>query len=656
MKARAAIFLLVLAALAAAVILLPVREWLGGGSPWIDDHRRIAWLIYIALYVVATVCLLPGLILTISAGAIFGLPAGVALASVGSLLGATAAFFVGRTFARDWIGQKIAAWPRFRALDRALGARGFWIVLLTRLSPLFPFNLLNYAYGISSVRPRDYVLASWIGMFPATVLYVYAGSAAASLTAALSRGGGNGAHRPGAAVGGPRRDARRDGARDTARQSRPRAGARGMNDDADWTTHAGASSSFRRLSQSAARTGLQPRRHRRRSCRPHHLDRRRRPRREGRARRAARDGWGLSQRRVRALEDTAGRGDRRTAIFEAAMQRVRAVRAQIAEVDSVERYTKAGVDVFLGEASFASPREIHVGGAVLRTRKAVIATGARAAIPPVPGLAEAAPLTNETVFDLREQPRRLAVMGAGPIGCELAQAFARLGTAVEVIELQSRALPADEPDAAALVVRALQADGVRFRFDAKVTGRRAADGGRTADARGRVAHQVESRVLVAAGRRRNLESLALDRAGVRFDVRSGIHVDARLRTSTPGIYAAGDVCSRYQFTHNADAQARIVVRNALFAGQGSRGPARRPVGHLYEAGGVARGRDACGARGREAGLRCLSRRISATSTGDARTMARTAMPKCWSRGGRIESWAPPSSARTPASSSRRSCC
>jgi uncharacterized membrane protein YdjX (TVP38/TMEM64 family) len=186
MKARAVVFVLLLAALAAAAILLPVKAWVAEALAWTADHREMAWLIYIGMYTVATVAFLPGLILTIAAGAIFGLAAGVALASIGSLLGATAAFFVGRTFARDWVSRRIQAWPKFRALDRALAERGFWIVLLTRLSPFFPFNLLNYAYGVSAVRPRDYVIASWIGMFPATVLYVYAGSVAASLTAALS--------------------------------------------------------------------------------------------------------------------------------------------------------------------------------------------------------------------------------------------------------------------------------------------------------------------------------------------------------------------------------------------------------------------------------------------------------------------------------------
>ena len=172
--------------LGAAGWLLPVREWLGAALTWAAAHGEGSALLFLALYVLATVCLVPGLILTLAAGAIFGLARGVALVSAGSVLGASAAFFIGRTFAREWTQQRIAAWPRFRALDGALAERGFSIVLLTRLSPLFPFNLLNYAYGVTAVRARDYIAASWLGMLPATVLYVYAGSAAANLAQALS--------------------------------------------------------------------------------------------------------------------------------------------------------------------------------------------------------------------------------------------------------------------------------------------------------------------------------------------------------------------------------------------------------------------------------------------------------------------------------------
>jgi uncharacterized membrane protein YdjX (TVP38/TMEM64 family) len=172
--------------LAVAAALLPVNDWVREVLAWTSLHRKVSGLIYLALYVIATVCLVPGLLITLAGGALFGFAAGTALVSVSSVAGATAAFLVGRMLAREWVARKTAAWPKFRALDRALRARGFWIVLLTRLSPAFPFNLLNYAYGISEVRLRDYVLGSWIGMLPATALYVYAGAAAASLTQAAS--------------------------------------------------------------------------------------------------------------------------------------------------------------------------------------------------------------------------------------------------------------------------------------------------------------------------------------------------------------------------------------------------------------------------------------------------------------------------------------
>ena len=251
--------------------------------------------------------------------------------------------------------------------------------------------------------------------------------------------------------------------------------------------------------------------------------------------------------------------------FALALKRVRAVRAAIAVHDSVERYTAAGVDVFLGQASFVSAHEIRVGEATLRTRRAVIATGARAHIPPLPGLAGIAPLTNETVFDLAGQPRRLAVLGAGPVGCELAQAFARLGTQVELLELAPQILPQEEPEAAERVADALLRDGVRLRLGARVASAGRTDAGKTlrlADG----AQVVADEVLVAAGRTRNVAELRLERAGVRADPTSGIAVNARLQTSHPHIYAAGDVCSALQFTHAADAQARVVVRNALFPG------------------------------------------------------------------------------------------
>lgn len=174
--------------LSIAVFTLPVDRWVRIALLWSarQGTTTTGALAFILLYVVATIALLPESLLTLAAGAAFGIPRAMVLVSIGSTLGATCAFFLGRTLARQWIRRKIERWPRFRALDRAIGKHGLWIVFLTRLSPAIPFSWLNYAYGITAVRPRHYILASWIGMLPGTLLYVYAGSAAAHLSQVLA--------------------------------------------------------------------------------------------------------------------------------------------------------------------------------------------------------------------------------------------------------------------------------------------------------------------------------------------------------------------------------------------------------------------------------------------------------------------------------------
>jgi pyruvate/2-oxoglutarate dehydrogenase complex dihydrolipoamide dehydrogenase (E3) component len=229
--------------------------------------------------------------------------------------------------------------------------------------------------------------------------------------------------------------------------------------------------------------------------------------------------------------------------FSAVMARLRRVRARLAVHDSAERLRGLGVDVFLGEGRFTGPATLTVGGAELRFRKAVIATGARPHIPP--DVSAGLVLTNETVFALTELPPRLTVLGAGPVGCELAQAFARLGSRVTLCDRGPRILHREDEDAALLVQRSLEADGVTFLPN-------------TSRAEGEVA-------LVAAGRRPNVEGMGLEAAGVAWSDR-GVRVDDFLRTTNPNIYAAGDVTGRYAFTHAADAMARMVIRNALFWG------------------------------------------------------------------------------------------
>jgi pyruvate/2-oxoglutarate dehydrogenase complex dihydrolipoamide dehydrogenase (E3) component len=254
--------------------------------------------------------------------------------------------------------------------------------------------------------------------------------------------------------------------------------------------------------------------------------------------------------------------------FGFAMARMRRLRAHISDVDSAEAARKAGVDVFLGDGRFVSPDAIEVDGRRLRFRRAVIATGARAAEPPIPGLAEAGFRTNETIFNLTELPSRLAVIGGGPIGCEMAQSFARFGSRVTHLVREGHVLPREDADAAGIVQKAMAASGVGFEFGVRVVeARRQGSGKVVVFERGGQRHEVEAdEILIATGRAPNVEGLGLQEAGVRHG-RRGVEVDDHLRTSNPRIFACGDVASRFQFTHVADAQARIVIQNALFFGR-----------------------------------------------------------------------------------------
>ena len=262
---------------------------------------------------------------------------------------------------------------------------------------------------------------------------------------------------------------------------------------------------------------------------------------------------------------SAGVGD-----FATVMERMRRIRADLSPVDGAGRFRDdLGVDVFLGEGRFVSGDALEVGGARLRFRRAVVASGGRPAVPRIDGLAQAGYLTNETVFSLTDRPEHLVVIGGGPIGCELAQVFVRLGSRVTVLDDKDQILPHDDPDAAAVVEDALRRDGVEIVLGARVE--RVTRDGPTVTVRwmrgGTAASTEASHLLVAAGRAPNVEHMGLEAAGVEWNER-GVTVDEHMRTTSARIYAIGDVASKYRFTHAADAQARMVVRNALFFGRG----------------------------------------------------------------------------------------
>lgn len=255
-----------------------------------------------------------------------------------------------------------------------------------------------------------------------------------------------------------------------------------------------------------------------------------------------------------------------TVDFPVMMERMRRLRADMSHHDSAARFRDLGIDVFLGSGKFVGNDEIEVAGQRLKYKKALIATGARAAELPIPGLSEVEHLTNESLFSLTELPERLLVVGGGPIGTEMAQSFARFGSQVTQIEMAPHILAREEEDAAQIVQQAMVRDGVNFVFNAtaKRVEQRGSDKVIVVEQDGVEREHVGDALLIGIGRSPNVNGLGLEAVGIEFDERAGVQVNDRLQTTNKKVFAAGDVASKYKFTHAADFMARIVIQNALF--------------------------------------------------------------------------------------------
>lgn len=517
-----------------------------------DAHPVLTASLFFFAYVVATTLSIPGAaVLTLAAGALFGLFWGTVLVSLASTLGATGAFLVARYLLRDAIEQRYR--KRLDTINAGIAREGAFYLFTLRLVPVFPFFVINLLLGLTQMPTRTFFWVSQIGMLAGTVVYVNAGTQLAQLSSL------SGILSPGligafVLLGLFPLLARKlldliKARRVYAPWTRPArfdrnlivigAGSAGLV-----SAYIAATLRARvtliekhRMGGDCLNTGCVP------SKALIHAARLASTQRRG-------PQYGLP-----AVD---GKPD-----FAAVMERVQRVIAAIEPHDSVQRYEALGVECLHGEALLVDPWTVQVGEQRLSARNIVLATGARPLVPPIPGLAEAGYLTSDTVWQLRTLPARLVVLGGGPIGCELAQAFARLGAQVIQVERGPRLLPREDPEVSALLAARMAADGVDVRLDTEVQ-EVLQENGETlllCNHGGAPQRIACDRILLAVGRTANLTGYGLQELGVRTG--HTVQVNDFLQTNFPNIYACGDVAGPYQFTHTAAHMAWYATVNSL---------------------------------------------------------------------------------------------
>jgi len=526
-----------------------LAQWVGA-NPWLAGAG------FFLLYVAVAAASIPGAaVLTLAAGALFGFGPGLLLVSFASSIGASLAFLVARFVLRDSLQSRYG--ERLKKIDAGVERDGAFYLFTLRLVPVFPFFMVNLLAGLTALKLRTFYWVSQLGMLAGTAVYVYAGTQLArieSLGDVLSPG----------LIGAfvllgllpllmrwlTRWLQGRRVYRDFKRPARfdynllvIGAGSAGLV-----SAYIGSAVKAKvviiekhRMGGDCLNTGCVPSKALLRTAR---------------LLAEARDSQRYGIERMEA-----------TFNFADAMERVQRVIGKIEPHDSVERYQGLGVDVVQGEARIVSPWEVEVDGRRISARSLVIATGARPLVPPIPGLDQVQYLTSDTLWGLRTLPARLLVLGGGPIGCELSQAFVRMGSAVTQVEMAPRLLQREDGDAAAALTARLRREGVvvatahkALRVEADAAGKRL-----VCEHQGKeVAFEFDV-LLLALGRQANVEGFGLEQLGVRLTGCKTIEADALLRTNFPNIYVCGDATGPYQFTHVASHQAWYAAVNALLA-------------------------------------------------------------------------------------------
>jgi pyruvate/2-oxoglutarate dehydrogenase complex dihydrolipoamide dehydrogenase (E3) component/uncharacterized membrane protein YdjX (TVP38/TMEM64 family) len=569
MNKRKALVLIVILALLAAFYGLGLGRYFNlealkgqqaALAGWVEQQPLVALGSYFLLYVAVTALSLPGaVIMTLAGGALFGLWTGLLVVSFASSLGATLAMLAARFLLRDWVRARLG--DRLQALDAGIEKDGGFYLFALRLVPLFPFFVINLAMGLTRLPVRTFYWVSQLGMLAGTLVFVNVGTQLAridSLRGVLSPGLLGSFVLLGVFPLLARRVVDRLQARKIyARWQRPArfnynlvvigAGSGGLV-----SAYIAAATQARvalveqhRMGGDCLNTGCVPSKALIRSAKFMAL-----------LKRGAEFG----------VRDAHGVCD-----FAAVMTRVAATVREIEPHDSVARYTALGVDCVEGTARVVTPWEVEVTSASgnrrrLSTREIVIATGGRPFVPPLPGLEEAGYYTSDSIWDLRELPRRLLVLGGGPIGCELAQAFARCGAEVTQVEQQPRLLAREDPDISALLAQRFAAEGILVLTSCRALQGVQRDGERilVAEQQGQEIEIAFDAVLVAVGRVPNVAGFGLEELGVDVTPGKPLPVDEFLQTRFPNIHACGDVVGPYQFTHVSAHQAWYAAVNALF--------------------------------------------------------------------------------------------
>ncbi|MCV6612091.1 MAG: FAD-dependent oxidoreductase [Amphritea sp.] len=522
---------------------------------WVADNRVLAIGAFMLIYIAVTALSLPGAaVMTLVAGAVFGLLTGLILVSFASSIGATLAFLIARYLLREPLTNKFSGY--IEPINRGIEKDGISYLFTLRLVPLFPFFVINAVMGLTRMKAGTFYWVSQLGMLPGTIVFVNAGTQLGAI------------EQPG--------DILSPGlilsfcllgifpwiAKLIVSAIQTRKIYRSFNKPASFDTNMvviGAGAGGLVTSYIAAATKAKVtliERHKmggdclNTGCVP--------------SKALIRTTHFLAD--VRDARDLGIRNAEVEYDFAEVMERVQRVIKEIEPHDSIERYESLGVDCVTGSAHIRSPWEVEVNGKTITTRNIVIATGARPAIPEIPGIESVEPLTSDTIWELRQRPDRLLVLGAGAIGCELGQCFARLGTEVSIMFRGSQVLTREDQDAAAVVEQRLQQDGINILSNHTPVRFEATDKGYALIARHNDQEQRIGfdKVLVATGRTANVQGFGLEDLGITAAPGGTIDVDEYLRTRIPNILACGDVIGPYQFTHAASHQAWYASVNGLF--------------------------------------------------------------------------------------------